>query len=131
MRNAHANTNRRRIAGRSLAALALLLCAGFAATPAQAGNEFRDGFEDQLGRLVAVEAFHMGRLILTGGHPGSTTQYVYVETPYQTKRSHRHWKHHRKHHGRHYGRHERCDHGRERGRHHGGRDHARRGHRRH
>jgi hypothetical protein len=76
MRNAHANANRRRIAGRSLAALALLLCAGFVATPAQAGNEFRDGFEDQLGRLVAVEAFHVGRLILTGGHPGYTTQYV-------------------------------------------------------
>ena len=127
MLNEHVNVTRCRIAGRSLAALAVMLCAGYAATPAQAGNEFRDGFEDQMGRLVAVEAFQVGRFILSGGHPGFATHYVQVETPFRAKRSHGHWKHHRKHRGHHYDRHARCDHGRR----HDGRDQARRGHRRH
>ena len=39
----------------------------FAAAPARAGGEFRDGFEDQLGRLVALEVFHVGHVLLTGG----------------------------------------------------------------
>jgi len=44
-----------------LAALALM---GLLAAPAHAGSEFDDGFEDQLGRLFAYEAFSLGRWIV-------------------------------------------------------------------
>lgn len=51
-----------------LLALSLAL-AGLLANPAQAGgNEFDDGFEDQLGRLVATEAFFLGKWLLAGAY---------------------------------------------------------------
>jgi hypothetical protein len=61
----------RRIRGASLAAGAALLCLGLTASPASAGGEFKDGFEDQLGRLLAVHAFQVGKVALLAGHvPG-------------------------------------------------------------
>ncbi len=55
--------------GRS-AVLAFALALGavsLPATPAQARDEFENGFEDQIGRLLAFEAYRVGRVIL-GGH---------------------------------------------------------------
>ena len=111
------NPTRRRAARRPLIALTVFACAAlFAAAPAQAGGEFRDGFEDQLGRLAALEVFHMGHVLLTG-HAASTHTVHYV--PYEVRyapqhRHHRHYKHHHKHPGRHVGHHRhhrdgRCD----------------------
>lgn len=49
--------------GLAFAAGALLL----GASPARAGGEFEDGFEDQLGRIAAVEVVRFGKAILFGG----------------------------------------------------------------
>jgi hypothetical protein len=38
------------------------------ASPAQARNEFKNGFEDQLGRIAAVGAVHFGLSVLSGGY---------------------------------------------------------------
>ena len=58
-------TSRRRL--RSALSLALAVaCLGSSAVPASAGNEFEDGFEDQLGRLLAFEALRFGRIALFG-----------------------------------------------------------------
>ena len=48
----------------ALAAAAAMVAAG----PAQARNEFQNGFEDQLGRIAAVGAVNLGLSILTGGY---------------------------------------------------------------
>jgi len=48
----------------ALAAAALLVAAG----PAQARNEFKNGFEDQLGRIAAVGAVNFGLSVLSGGY---------------------------------------------------------------
>jgi hypothetical protein len=78
----------------------------FAAAPAQAGGEFRDGFEDQLGRLAALEVFHMGHVLLTGhAAPTYAVHYAPYEVRYAPQhRHHRHYKrpgrrvgHHRHH----------------------------------
>jgi hypothetical protein len=46
-----------------------LALAGLLAAPAQAGgNEFDDGFQDQLGRMVATEAFFLGKWILASAY---------------------------------------------------------------
>ncbi len=37
------------------------------AVPARANNDFANGFEDQMGRLLALEAFQIGRLVLSSG----------------------------------------------------------------
>lgn len=42
---------------------------GFSAAPASARNDFQNGFEDQMGRILAFEAFHVGQVILSGGAP--------------------------------------------------------------
>jgi hypothetical protein len=86
----------------------VFVCAAlFAAAPAQAGGEFRDGFEDQLGRLAALEVFHVGHVLLTGhAAPTYGVHYVPYEVRYAPQqRHHRHYKHHRKHPGRHVGHH--------------------------
>lgn len=95
------NPTRRWAARRPLIALAVFACAAlFMAAPAQAGGEFRDGFEDQLGRLAALEVFHVGHILLAG-HAAP-----YYEVRYAPqRRQHRHYKHHRKHPGRHVGHH--------------------------
>jgi hypothetical protein len=60
----------RKLCASALAALGVALAgATLSASPAQARNEFENGFEDQMGRLLAVEAFHVGRVILGGGYP--------------------------------------------------------------
>lgn len=40
----------------------------FGAAPAQARNEFKNGFEDQLGRIAAVGAVNVGLSVLSGGY---------------------------------------------------------------
>lgn len=47
----------------ALAAAVAVVAAG----PAQARNEFENGFEDQLGRIAAVGAVNVGLAVLTGG----------------------------------------------------------------
>lgn len=47
----------------ALAAAVAMIAAG----PAQARNEFENGFEDQLGRIAAVGAVNLGLHVLTGG----------------------------------------------------------------
>ena len=95
------NPTRRWAARRPLIALTVFVCAAlFTAAPAQAGGEFRDGFEDQLGRLAALEVFHVGHILLAG-HAAPTYEVRYAPQ----HRQHRHYKHHRKHPGRHVGHH--------------------------
>ncbi len=87
------NPTRRRAARRPLIALAVFAGAAlFAAAPAQAGGEFRDGFEDQLGRLAALEVFHLGHTLLAS-HAAPYYEVHYVPQP----------RHHQKHPGRHLG----------------------------
>ena len=79
------------------------------ATPAQAGSEFDDSFEDQLGRLVAGEVFQLGKWVLTGGpHYG---HHRYAEpVHYRGRHKRRHYRRHHKHHRvhrEHYWRHHR------------------------
>ena len=96
------NTTRREAARRPLVALAVLACAAlFAAAPARAGGEFRDGFEDQLGRLAAFEVFHLGHVLLQG-YPGPVYAVHYAPRPaphHHHGHPGRHLGHHRKHHG--------------------------------
>ena len=73
MSRIHGSTGTRR----GLGALGALTAAGLLlATPdaARAGDEFEDGFKDELGRVAAHEAVGVGRGILAqvllGGHPG-------------------------------------------------------------
>jgi len=108
---------------RSIAVLAALACAGLlAAAPAQAGNEFQDGFEDQMGRLVALQVFQLGNLLIFG--PPAT--YVYTETRYTPPPPLK--KHHRKHRGhRGHCRGKRCNHGHEYSAHRGSHGYAERG----
>lgn len=40
----------------------------FGAAPARANNEFKNGFEDQLGRIAAVGAVNFGLSVLSGGY---------------------------------------------------------------
>ena len=39
-------------------------CVCFMATPVSAGNNLKNGFEDQIGRLLAVEVINLGHAIL-------------------------------------------------------------------
>jgi hypothetical protein len=100
---------------------------GLAATaPAAADSNFERGFEDQLGRIAAVEAVNLGKHVLLGGVGAYSAHAGYEVTPvrYVADRRHRggrhvgrhagrHWRHdrglhlghwkHRGHHGRHRG----------------------------
>jgi hypothetical protein len=105
MRQATPDTTRSARGTRGLAILATLILAGFFAAPAQAGgNEFDDGFQDQLGRLVATEVFHLGKWVLAGG---PTYVHHYEPQRYERRHSrprghaHGHYKHHRRHHYKH------------------------------
>ena len=117
MRQAVPDTTRKTRGPRGLALLATLVLAGFAAAPAQAGgNEFDDGFQDPLGRLVASEVFHLGKWIVAGGptyvhyDPEPVVHYRATRRDRghghakHHARGHGHYKHHRKHHSgrRHY-----------------------------
>ena len=106
------------------ALLAAVGAALFMAAPAQAGgNEFDDGFQDQLGRLVATEVFHLGKWVLAGApHYIEHVEYRHVERPryrdhddrhrgrghYKHRWHHKHKRHHheRRHHYRHGHRHD-------------------------
>jgi hypothetical protein len=64
------NSKRLDLTRRTIRALLVLPCAWLlAAVPAQAGNDFGDAFERQLGRLAAVEVFHVGHEVLYNLHP--------------------------------------------------------------
>lgn len=52
------------LAGVALVSGALL----FAASPAQARNDFKNGFQDQLGRIAAFEVVRAGKYVLFGGY---------------------------------------------------------------
>jgi hypothetical protein len=103
MRQATPDTTRNARGARGLAILATLILAGFFAAPAQAGgNEFDDGFEDQLGRLVATEVFHLGKWVLTGGPTYvhyAPERYDRHERHHARPRGHAHghYKHHKRH----------------------------------
>ncbi len=98
-----------------LTGLALLAVLGLAATPARAGNELRNGFEDQVGRLLAFQVFHAGHAILYGGYgPGYAASAR--PAPHPARYAHSRHGHHR--HGHHAA--EPC---RLRGRGHGGHGH--------
>ena len=87
-------------AARRSALVALAICAalGLAAAPARAGNELKNGFEDQIGRLLAFEVFQAGRVIL--GAPVYRTVSVVRPIPRPVYPV-RHWHHgHRHGHGR-------------------------------
>jgi hypothetical protein len=53
------------------AALAAFLWVGAAAAPARADSNFRRGFEDQMGRIMAYEAVNLGKAVIFQGvvHP--------------------------------------------------------------
>lgn len=103
------------------AAAALLLVAG--AAPARADHELRNGFEDQTGRLLAVEAFRLGHVVLSHAfYPHGPV--VVVRRPVVVHRhgprcGHRGWQRHgHLRHGRHHARREAFadrHHGRHRG----------------
>jgi hypothetical protein len=57
-----------RTRGIGIAAALAAAVALFAAGPAQARNEFQNGFEDQLGRIAAVGAVNFGLSVLSGGY---------------------------------------------------------------
>jgi hypothetical protein len=61
-----------RVVRRGLGALAAAALVGgatlFGASPAHARNEFKNGFEDQLGRIAAVGAVNFGLSVLGGGY---------------------------------------------------------------
>lgn len=80
---------------------AIVALMAFTAAPASAGgNEFDDGFEDQLGRLVATEVFHLGRAVLTGGYHHAAYAYGRHHDDYGPHRGHGHYRH--RHHWRHH-----------------------------
>jgi hypothetical protein len=111
------NPTRRRAARRPLIALTVLACAAlFMAAPAQAGGEFRDGFEDQLGRLAALEVFHVGHILLAGH---ASPYYEGRYAPQHRQHHHKHPRHHVGHHRHHHGARHAIDHSRglHRGRH--------------
>jgi hypothetical protein len=59
----------------------------FTAAPAQARDEFENGFEDQIGRLLAFEAYRVGRVVLGGGVPYGPYDYDYgYHTPPRVER---------------------------------------------
>lgn len=68
----HVNSQRLTMAGRGIGAFALATLAAaaglLAAGPAHARNEFENGFEDEIGRILAHEAAYVGRSILSGGY---------------------------------------------------------------
>jgi len=97
-----------------------------AAAPAAADSNFERGFEDQLGRIAAVEAVNLGKHVLLGGVGAYSAHAGYEVTPVRYvadgrhrggrhvgRHAGRHWRHdrglhlghrkHRGHHGQHRG----------------------------
>ena len=69
MRQETSNRAVRRGLGAIAAAALLGATALFGApAPARANNEFKNGFEDQLGRIAAVGAVNFGLSVLSGGY---------------------------------------------------------------
>ena len=80
----------------ALSAVGLLL----GAPEVRAGDEFEDGFKDELGRLAAHEAVVVGRGVLAGillGHPG-----YYPAPAYPTHRPHYYYDDYPRHHHYHH-----------------------------
>ena len=94
-RQAPASARRpRRIARRAglAAAATLALGVGLAASPAAARNDFANGFEDELGRIVAHQVARIGREVVAVGY--------YDRGPYGDEgfRHHRPYRYERRHH---------------------------------
>lgn len=53
------------------------------AAPARAENDFANGFEDQLGRIVAHQAVSLGFLLLSGGAHHQAVRYGVRHEPYR------------------------------------------------
>ena len=73
--------NRTRRVGLLAAACVAVIGIG-AAQPAHASNDFRNGFEDQLGRLFAFEAFRLGQGILAQALAGPPVAVGYGDAYY-------------------------------------------------
>ena len=84
------------------------------AAPAQAENDFANGFEDQLGRIAAHQVVNLGAFILSGGyyHPQAQVRhapygyrhadpYAYGYRHPTPRKHYRKHKHHRRHHRKH------------------------------
>lgn len=118
------------------AALAAFLWVGTAAAPASADSNFRRGFEDQMGRIMAYEAVNLGKAVIFqgvvqpvvyGGGPAPVyghaptyaprpTVYNYRPVPVYTHDHGRRpafWGGRDGHPGRHFGHHKRDDHRRD------------------
>jgi hypothetical protein len=85
----------------ALFGLAISAALGLLAAPTRAENDFRNGFEDQLGRLLAFQAFHAGHAILHGFAPPYPHPYPYAHGVYAYRAPHppRHWHHRHWHRG--------------------------------
>ena len=80
-----------------LSLLAAVALAGLLTAPAHAGgNEFDDGFQDQMGRLVATEAFLLGKWLLASAY----AHHAYEPVPHRHD-GHRDYDRHRGHDRRH------------------------------
>lgn len=80
-------TLRTRRIGTAVASLKAVLGIGLlGATPARAENDFANGFEDQLGRLVAFEAFQLGRFVLGSAFAVPAAHYGYGSYEYAPPR---------------------------------------------
>ena len=104
-----------------LAALALVTSLGLlGAAPAQADNDFVDGFEDQMGRMVAAQTFAIGQAFIGAAffapiapivpavpvYYGVRPAYAYHAPPPYPVAKRKHWRKghgHAKHRGRHAG----------------------------
>ena len=56
------------------------------AVPARANNDFANGFEDQMGRLLALEASQIGRLVLSSGLHTHVAHYATAWPQYSAAR---------------------------------------------
>ena len=83
------------VLGAAIAAGGLLL----GGSPARAGD-FKDGFQDQLGRIAAFQVVNAGHFLLTAGpHPHGPPQDHYRPPPARDRRHawRHHWRHERLH----------------------------------
>jgi hypothetical protein len=71
------NPKHRNLATRPILALAVLASVGLlTAAPAQAADEFENGFQDELGRLVAHEVVRAGATLLYGPYYAAGAVYT-------------------------------------------------------
>ena len=74
---------------RKFTIVAAFACVCFVAAPASAGNNVKKGFEDQIGRLLAVAVMNVGHAVLIPHH------YPVYHRPVYHRPSHHRPSHHR------------------------------------